>query len=99
MLLKGTNLIFIRSSKSFNISEDPAFIVLLSSLYVIWLVIEKLQNDYIVTESVNAWVCMWLSLGLNFGSEIGYPYWAFSSVKKKMNIWRKWRMVDQYKQR
>jgi len=25
-----------------------------------------LQNDNIVTESVNAWVCMWLSLGLNF---------------------------------
>ena len=66
MLLKCTNLIFIRSSKSFNISEYPAFIMLLLSLYVIQLVIKQLQNDDIVTESVKAWVCMWLSLGLNF---------------------------------
>jgi hypothetical protein len=66
MLLKCTNFIFIRSSKSFNISEDSALIVLMLSLYVIWLVVKQLQNDNIVNESVNTRVCMWLSLGLNF---------------------------------
>jgi len=40
--------------------------MLLSFLYVIQLVIKQLQNGNIVTENVNAWVCMWLSLGLNF---------------------------------
>jgi hypothetical protein len=83
MLLKCTNLIFIRSSKSFNILEDPAFAMLLLSLYVIQLVIKQLQNDNIVTESVNAWVCKWLSLGLlRFFLSFETKIWIFEGSEE-----------------